>query len=39
LVRAWFQIRTGETAQVPVGGATVERPKYRLRRPMEMIDQ
>ena len=39
LLRAQFLVGTNSTVQVTVDEATVERPKYRLRRSMEMIDQ
>jgi hypothetical protein len=38
LLRAQFLVKTDSTVQVTVGDAPVERPKYRLRRPMERID-
>ena len=37
LLRAKFIVRTDSTVLVTVGDATAERPKYRLRRRMELI--
>ncbi len=39
LLQAQFLVRTNSTVPVTVGEATVERPKYRLRRSMEIIDE
>jgi hypothetical protein len=39
LLRARFLVQTDSTVQVAAGDAMVERPKYRLCRPMELIDE